>query len=203
MSLDLGEFLPEGMKKPLAKAAKVSLTEFLEKGPDLEPEIFSDPLAVEIHLCNTKCRCGQEFLAPEGVFVEVKLKKLHMVGFNHYYKDVGSVLIPISAARPKKLATIPHRTRTRETTTPLCHMCAEQMELYKDSSIETQEEWLMKRPPVLSEAWRKIQLEVNPSRERLQELIQQIEARERYKDNDEKIVIFPQESCDPESQEEK
>lgn len=197
MNIDLGEFLPPG-ERGKRKAQRVDLSDLLDSGPPPEPEIFSDPVALELHTCVTTCRCGAVYHSPEGVFAEVILKRLHTVGFNHYYKEVGHVLVPLASSRSKKLLAIPHRTRARTTSTLLCSACIDSPELYEEPKLESNEEWEVKRPAVLSKAWKEFQLFVNPSREKLNELIAQIEARERYKDA-ETPLTRPQ-SCDPEQQ---
>lgn len=182
-NVDLTDLLPEGHKPKIRKAPKIDLSEFLDQGPPPEPEIFSDPLALELHLCRTTCRCGETFISPEGAFVEVLLKRVAFVGYRHYYKEVGKVLIPIAAERSSKLASVPHRVRTREAHVIVCHMCLERTDLYQDLQPQTHHEWEVHRPKLYSEAWKAYQLEHSPSRTRLLELIEQIERKEALKDD--------------------
>jgi hypothetical protein len=194
--MDLGEFLPPGDKTPKGTKLKVSLREFLEPEVPKEPEIFSDPIALEVHISRTICHCGQEFISPEGVFAEVVMKRLQGFG----YREVGHVLIPLTTTRSKKLASIPHRIRTRESHQVACHMCIDRTDLYEDPKVETYEEWVIKRPPILSEAWKRFQFEVNPSAEKLRELIRAIEYREHLKDSE--APIQKPTMCDPEAERE-
>jgi hypothetical protein len=181
--IDLTDLLPEGHKPRQRKTPKVDLSEFFDQGPPPEPEIFSLPLALELHVCRTMCRCGETFLAPEAAFVEVVLKKLHYVGYHHYYKEAGHVLIPINAERSSALASIPHRVRYRDHHVVVCHLCLERADLYKDSQVESHHEWEVRRPKLYSQAWKEYQMEVAPSKTRLLELIEQIERREAQKDD--------------------
>jgi hypothetical protein len=183
MSL-LDDMLPGGARPPKRSAPKLSLSEFIPSGPPPEPEIFSPPRAVELHMCRTVCRCGESYVSPEGVFVEVTLKKLHVVGFNHYYKEVGQVLVPISAERSVALASVPHRIRTREAHTILCHMCIDRADLYQDLRPQSHHEWEVRRPPLYSQAWLKWQQESAPTKTKLLELIEQIERREARKEDE-------------------
>ena len=171
----LRRFVPAGMKlsepskEAIKKEEKLS-PKPLEKPIYREPEIFSDPLALEIHITSTRCTsCQATFTSPGGAFMEVSLKRLMGV----YYRDVGRILLPLPAQPPKSLEAVPHRIRRMDTTVSVCPLCMDHVETYEKQ--ETPEE---SRPDVLTSKWFKEQREVNPDGAKLRELIQNIEARE-------------------------
>lgn len=198
--IDLSEFLPP------KKGMKVDLSEFLgpcpkeDPGPLLDPEILSAPLALELHMLTQHCSCGSTFTTPEGAFVEYNLKRLH----GKHYKEVGKILLPLPSERPKALLSAPHHVRVRTVHITMCNECINRSDMYKDFQPESHEVWQTHRPPVLSQAWREFQQQVNPSREKLQEMIRHLEGIEAYKngvDIDRKeLLVLRVPQCDPEAQ---
>lgn len=206
----LDEFLPAADRGKTRSGRPGLLDDLLPEPPKLDPIIYSEPLALELHVTETHCSCGESFIVPSDTFVEVEVKELRQAGNNFYYRAVGKVLIPLNS-RNVKLLNIPHRTKTERKTVLFCQHCLSRADLY--TQPETLEEWRSRLPKLLSKEWEAAAIYANPSRERLNELIKEIKLREEKKarlereaDLAEAARRIPLEtgiqastSCDPES----
>lgn len=175
----LRRFVPKGMKLSEPTDTQIKREELNLKTHKAapkefrEPEIFSEPLALEIHISSTRCNCCQAvFTSPDGAFMEVALKRLCGV----YYKEVGHVLIPLAAQRPLSLQAVPHRIRTTERVVSICPLCMDHVESYSDPKVRPHED--DHNDPPLTERWFKQQREINGDGMKLRELINNIEFRE-------------------------
>jgi hypothetical protein len=190
--IDLSDLLPKGFTPKKRARASHDLSDLIPR-ETREPEKLSDPLELELHVCETKCLCGAVYSTPTGAFT--RHKHFALQGFG--YRETGTVLLPVPARMdPHVIGEIPKTIRRTQVQITICLACvhtyARDIAPLGLPHLET--------PAPFSPPWTTWTSRFNTlSNEEMNEFKKAFEARESRKDHDTFVMTIPP-SADPESQ---